>query len=233
MLRQLDRNLWVAEQPLKFLGLEVGTRMTVIRLADNSLVLISPIKIDQQLKQQLDHLGSVEYLVAPNLFHYLYLAQSQQQYPTAQAIAPPGLAAKQPELNIDQVLTQDQIKFADELEYTLFEGFQVFIPPKIAVVNEVVFFHRDSQTLIITDSAFNFDRSFPIVTQLATRVLGSYGVLKPTWLEKIAVRERQKLQESSERILQWDFQRIVMAHGQIVEQNAPTQLAEGYRWLWK
>lgn len=48
MLRQIDRHLWVAEQPFKFLGLEVGTRLTVIKLSDNSLVLISPIKIDSQ-----------------------------------------------------------------------------------------------------------------------------------------------------------------------------------------
>lgn len=231
MLRQIDLDLWVAEQPLKFLGLEVGTRMTVIRLADSSLILISPIKINPELKQQLDTLGTVQYLVAPNLFHYLYLAQSQQLYPTAKAIAPPGLTAKRPELKLDQVFTHDRIEFDGELQYILLEGFQVFIPPKIAVVNEVVFFHPRSKTLIITDSAFNFDRTFPLVTQLATRVIGSYGVLKPSWLEKVAVQDQLKLQQSIELILRWDFQRIIMAHGQIVEQNAQQQLTAGYSWL--
>ena len=72
MLRQLDNNLWVAEQPLKFMGLPVGTRMTVIRLADNSLLLISPIEITPKIKQQLISLGTVKYLIAPNLFHHLY-----------------------------------------------------------------------------------------------------------------------------------------------------------------
>lgn len=46
MLRQVSYNLWVAEQPLRFFGLEVGTRMTVVKLSNNFLVLISPIKID-------------------------------------------------------------------------------------------------------------------------------------------------------------------------------------------
>ncbi|MGL5076154.1 MAG: DUF4336 domain-containing protein, partial [Waterburya sp.] len=73
MLQHIDTNLWVAEQPLKFMGLSVGTRMTVLRLADNSLLLISPIQITAQIKQQLDNLGIVRYLIAPNLFHYLYL----------------------------------------------------------------------------------------------------------------------------------------------------------------
>lgn len=33
MLKILDRDLWVAEFPFRYLGLNVGTRMTVIRLA--------------------------------------------------------------------------------------------------------------------------------------------------------------------------------------------------------
>ncbi len=28
MLRQVERNIWVKEQPLKYWGIEVGTRMT-------------------------------------------------------------------------------------------------------------------------------------------------------------------------------------------------------------
>ena len=62
MLRQIDRNLWVVEQPQKFLGLEVGTRMTIIRRPDNSLVLISAIKIDSELDRQLKALGTVSKL---------------------------------------------------------------------------------------------------------------------------------------------------------------------------
>ena len=42
-MRAVDRDLWVAEQPLRFGMLELGTRMTVMRLKDSSLVLYSPI----------------------------------------------------------------------------------------------------------------------------------------------------------------------------------------------
>lgn len=231
MLRQIERNLWVAEQPQNYLGLEVGTRMTVIRRSDNSLVLISTIKIDSELDRQLKALGTVRYLVAPNLFHYLYLSHCQQIHPQAVTIAPPGLASKQPNLKIDKILTLDRTELDTELEYVLFAGFRVFVPPKIAVVNEVVFYHPSSKTLIITDSAFNFDRSFPLVTQLAARVIGSYKVLKPSWLEKIAIQDKHLLRKSIERILTWDFQRIIMAHGQIVDSDAKQQLSAGYRWL--
>ena len=233
MLRQIDRHLWVAEQPLKFLGLEVGTRMTVIKLSNGSLVIISPIEINSEIQQQLGNIGTVRYIIAPNLFHYLYLAQAQQIYPQAETIAPQGLAAKQPDLKIDRVFTQDPVEFDSELEFVRFEGFQVLIPPKVKVINEIVFYHPASKTLIITDSAFNFDRSFPFVTQLAAKVLGSYRELKPYLLDKIASRDKQKLKQSIDKILAWDFQRVIMAHGTIVDREAKAQLSAGYNWLLK
>jgi hypothetical protein len=122
MLQQLDRHIWVAEQPLKFLGLPVGTRMTVILRADNSLLLISPIKIDRQLKQQLDNLGTVKYIIAPNLFHHLFLEHCQQLYPEAKLIAPLGIEAKQPNIAIALSFERDKIDFNGELEYLPFQG---------------------------------------------------------------------------------------------------------------
>ena len=231
MLQQIDNNLWVAEQSLKFLGLPVGTRMTVIRLKDNSLLLISPIAIDAEIKQELDRLGTVSYLIAPNLFHYLYLSQCQEIYPQAKVYVPPGLKAKQPDLKIDKTFTQDDIQFDSELEYTLFAGFQVLIVTQIKVVNEIVFYHPSTKTLIITDSAFNFDDSFPLVTQLAARIIDSYQTLKPSWLEKVAVKDKELVKQSIAKILTWDFNRVIMGHGKIVETNAKQELAAGYQWL--
>ena len=231
MLRNIDNNLWVAEQPQKFFGLEVGTRMTVVRLSDNNLVLISPIKIDPELQQKLADLGTVKYLVAPNLFHYLYLAECQAIYPSARAIAPPGLTDKQPNLKIDKVLTRDKIEFDSELEFMLFAGFQALIVPKIRTVNEIIFYHPQTKTLIVTDSAFYLDDSFPTATRIAGKLIGSYGILTPSWLEKIATKNPQLLQQSIERVMAWDFQRVIIAHGKIVEDNAKQQLAAGYQWL--
>ena len=233
MLRQIDRHLWVAEQPFKFLGLEVGTRMTAIELSNGSLVLISPIEISSEIQQQLNTIGTVRYLIAPNLFHYLYLAQAQQIYPQAETIAPPGLAAKQPDLKIDRVFTEDPVEFNSELEFVRFEGFRVLMPPKVRIINEIVFYHPASKTLIITDSAFNFDRSFPLTTQLAAKILGSYEELKPYLLDKIASQDKQKLKQSIDKILAWDFQRVIMAYGTIADREAKEQLSAGYSWLLK
>ena len=213
------------------MGLPVGTRMTVIKLTGNSLLLISPIQITPQIKQQLDNLGTVKYLIAPNLFHYLYLAECKAVYPQSKIIAPPGLRTKQPDLPINKTFTQDEIKFNSELEYTLFAGFQVLIIPRIKTVNEIVFYHPSTKTLIITDSAFNFDDSYPLITQLAARIIDSYQTLKPSWLEKIAIQDKQQLKQSIAKILAWDFERVIIGHGKIVETNAKQKLTAGYQWL--
>ena len=53
MLRAIDHDIWVAEQPLRYFGLGIGTRMTVIRLDNGELVVISPIQVSDALVNQL------------------------------------------------------------------------------------------------------------------------------------------------------------------------------------
>lgn len=229
MLKSIDRNLWVAEQPFKYLGLPVGTRMTVILLSGEGLLLISPIKIDPETKTQLDTLGKVKFIIAPNLFHYLYLEECQQIYPDAQVIAPPGLETKKPNLKSDLIFFRDEISFDGELEYILFEGCQTLIPFQIKPLNEIVFFHPVSKTLILTDTAFNFDRNFPFVTQLTARAIGCYQNLRPSLLEKIVIKDEEQVRQSLQKILAWDFERAIVAHGNIAEVNAKKQLKAGYQ----
>ncbi|MFN8641486.1 MAG: hypothetical protein U0802_07450 [Candidatus Binatia bacterium] len=68
-LQALAPDLWVVDRRQRFFGLEVGTRMTVIRLAGERLLLCSPVALDAALQQALDALGAVCFVVAPNRLH--------------------------------------------------------------------------------------------------------------------------------------------------------------------
>jgi len=103
-LRALDENIWIAERPQRFYGLEVGTRMTVIRLADRSLLLHSPVALDSDLRSQLDAIGDVRYAVAPNRVHHLYAGDVGKAYPGARLWLAPGLERKRPDLDFAGVL---------------------------------------------------------------------------------------------------------------------------------
>ncbi|MGH9203992.1 MAG: DUF4336 domain-containing protein, partial [Vicinamibacterales bacterium] len=58
MLRELASDLWIADQPLRFFGIELGARMTIVRLPSSQLLLHSPIACSRELIERLAVLGS-------------------------------------------------------------------------------------------------------------------------------------------------------------------------------
>lgn len=231
MLKNLDNNIWVSKQPLKYWGLQVGTRMTIIRLQTGELMVISPIQVNNTIVHQINDIGKVGFIIAPNLFHHLFVADFQAFYPQAKLLVAPGLEVKRADLKLDGILVRDTPQFWDEVEYLYFEGFNVLDISGPTPLHEVVFFHRKSQTLILTDTAYNFDESFPWITQLITRAIGGYNRLSPSLLERLVNKEKDKIEKSIRRILHWDFRRVVMAHGSIVENEAKKKLTKGYEWF--
>ena len=95
----------------------------------------------------------------------------------------------------------------------------------------MVFFHRPSATLIASDLAFHIGASSPALTRLVFRLGGAYEKLAPTLLERMLVRDREAFRRSLERILEWPFDRVVVAHGEVLEKGGREALARGYHWL--
>ncbi|MBD1836437.1 DUF4336 domain-containing protein [Cyanobacteria bacterium FACHB-472] len=231
MLRAIDTDIWVAEQALKYFGLEVGTRMTVIRLNDDKLMVISPIRIDEALIHQLNQLGDVGYIVVPNLYHHLFVAQFKQIYPDAELWATSGLEQKRPDLVIDQILSDRTSQLFDGVEAAMVTGFKTLDVKGYSPLNEWVFFHVKSRSLIVTDLAFHFDGNSSLTAQLVAKLLGSYQQLRPSLLEKIATQEKDQVKQSIQQILTWDFDRAIVAHGSIIEQDGKRQFQVGYEWF--
>ncbi len=223
-MRDLADNLWVVERPQRFYGLEVGTRMTVMRLADGSLLLHSPVALDAQLRAALDALGTVRFVVAPNRFHHLYAGEALRAYPQARLWVAPGVDTKRPDLKFVAVLTDDApAEWSAEVAQTFFRG--------RPFENEVTFFHRPSRTLILCDLAFNFGPRTPALTRLVTTLVGGYGRFGPSRIDPLFVRDRAAARQSLERILSWDFDRVIVAHGDVVESGGHAALRAGYAWL--
>jgi len=223
-LRALAADLWVAEKPQRFYGLEVGTRMTVIRLDDGSLLLHSPVALDAPLCAALDGLGRVRFVVAPNRVHHLYAGRVAQRYPDARLWVAPGVERKRPDLAYVAVLDDGApVEWRGQLDQVFFRG--------RPYENEMVFFHRASRTLIICDLAFNFGPSAARTTRWLMKLLRSYGRFGPSTLDPWLIRDRSAARASLERILAWDFDRVVVAHGDVLEGGGREALRRGYRWL--
>lgn len=224
MLRRLAENLWVVERPQRFWGLEVGCRMTVMRLEDGSVFLHSPVALDASLRCELDAIGPVRYAVAPNRVHHLYAGDVARAYPAARLWVGAGVERKRPDLQIAGVLTDDApAEWKGEIDQLYFRG--------RPFENEVVFLHRASRTLLLCDLAFNFGPAAPVVTRVVMTLLGGYGCFRPSRLDPLLIRDRSAARRSLEQILAWDFDRVVVAHGDVLESGGPERLRAGYRWL--
>ena len=95
-LDPLATHLWHATHAFKANGLPITTRMTVVRLPENKLLIHSPIPMPpgSALLRQVQSLGSVAFIVAPNKMHHLFLAPGAAAFPQATVYGPQGLAKK-------------------------------------------------------------------------------------------------------------------------------------------
>ena len=223
-LPALARDLWVVHQPLSVLGIEIGTRMTIVRYGDAQLLVHSPIRHTPELATSLKDLGTPALVVAPNRFHHLFAGEWLNAYPASKLLVAPGLVTKRPDLRPVEVLAAATPPgWPEGIEHVLLEGFPF--------ANEVVLFHRASATLVASDLIFNFGPSSPPLARLAFRLAGAYGRPSSSLLERLLIRDRPAFRRSLERVLDWPFERIVIAHGDIVEHDAQRALKEAYSWI--
>src|SRR5690349_2876214 len=151
-LRNIAKDLWVIDHPLRLGGLHLGTRTTVVRLSSGSLWLHSPGPLQPELTDEIVALGPVQALVAPNAMHHLYLSQNVQAFPQATVYVSPALPAK-----IKEPMTYELL--SDESPASLHNEFAQHLVGGMPKLQEVAFLHRVSRTLILTDLAFHIRRS--------------------------------------------------------------------------
>jgi hypothetical protein len=223
-LRELAADLFVADHPLVVAGLHLGTRTTVVRLGNGRLFVHSPGPADESLHREIEKLGPVVALVAPNKIHHLYLPLWMRAFPEARTFGAPGLAAKLPSIRFDEELGDDPPSlFSDALDQHVVRG-----APRL---EEVVFLHRSSRTLLLTDLAFHLRHSESPFTRIAMRLNGGYGRFGTTRMLRSTFRDRGAARASLDHVLAWDFDRIVVSHGEVLAHGGREALREAYAWL--
>ena len=225
MLQKLDTNLWVLPAPLRVFGLEVGTRMTVVKLHNNGLFLHSTVPLSEELKQELSEIGDVKAIVAPNCYHHFFAKKYAEAYPEARLYGAPGLPEKRRDLLFHKVLENKEEKaWAGDLEQILTRG--------MPTMNEVVFFHPLSRTLILTDICVNFPPAESFWLRLYRQYVQDYdGKFAMARLIKLMVRNRRTFGASCRQILQWDFDRVTVTHGQVLESGGREAFQKAVSWV--
>jgi hypothetical protein len=225
VIRQIDTGLWVAERAHRYLGFEIGTRMTVIRLGDESLFVHSPVLLDEETRAELDGIGAVRHVVAPNRFHHMYVAEYSKNYPEAKIYGAPGLETKRRDLRFDATLGDIAPQaWSGQIEQIVFRAF--------GALNETIFFDRRSRTALFTDLMFNVSHSDHAMTRLVLRLDGGFGGLAVPWTFRLAIRMRREMaRDAIEKILEWDFDRITVGHGDLVERGGNDAMRKAWVFL--
>jgi hypothetical protein len=228
MLRAFGRELWLADgPPVRFLGLvPYPTRMAVARLESGALWVWSPIALDRALADEVDALGPVRQLVAPNKLHHLALAQWAHRYPEARLHAAPGLAAKRPDLAFASELGDEpDPAWAGQIEQVVFRGSRI--------LDEVVFFHRPSRCVLVADLVQRLEPAqVSAWLRGLLRVWGVMGERGSTPLEwRLLWWGRRAGRAALAQALAWSPERLVVAHGRCAAGDGRDALATGLRWL--
>jgi hypothetical protein len=227
MLTEVAREIWIAEGPsVSFFGFPYPTRMTVVRLADGSLWVWSPIQLHPDLRRAVEQLGPVRHLVSPNKLHHLYLGDWAGAWPEARLYASPGLARRRRDLSFDAELTDTAAAaWAADIDQVIFHG--------SFAMEEVVFFHRSSHTAIFTDLVQRFDpaslRGWRRVIMTLDGMVGPNGSAPREW--RLSFWNRAAARRARQTVLDWNPQRVIIAHGEWVRDDGRAVLERALAWM--
>lgn len=215
VLRCFGDDLWIADGPtVRFFGMPYPTRMVVMKLNDGSLWIYSPVAATFEQAVRVEEIGPVGHLVSPTPLHDWRLKSWAGFFPRARVWKASALGDVPPpawERDIDQVA---------------FRG--------SAVLSEIEFFHRRSRTLIMADFIQNF-QAMPR-RPLRNMLLRWGGILqggapRDLRLSFLGKRRRRMGRESLRGILSWDFDKLIVAHGDCVDTDAKAFVERSFRWL--
>ena len=201
-------------------GISTTVRSTAVTTRDG-VVLIAPIDFTPQQRAEIHAMGEVVAIVEPNRHHTTYAAQAKNWFPRADLWGAPGLPEKMPEIGWNKILHQNPWPYAEELQTIFIRG--------AGKMSESVFYHPATKTLIVTDLVFNLRKNTGLLTPITFRMIGIYKKFAaPSFWISMTDNEAM-LRESLNEILSLDFDRLVMAHGEIVTSDARNQLASALR----
>ena len=227
MLKEFGLDIWTADGPnITILGFHYPTRMAIIRLSNGGLFIWSPILLTHSLQAEVDALGQVQLIIAPNSLHHLFVPEWKRAYPSAKVFAAPGLRKKRDDIAFDADLgSVSSPDWVDEIDQALMHG--------NLITTEVVFFHAKSGTVLFTD----------LIQQLPTNLISDWRAIaarldlmvgpEPSVPRKfrVAFANRRAARTSLQRVFAWPAQKVLMAHGTPVAKDAQAYLRRAFGWL--
>ncbi len=230
MLEQVHESLWVSDgEIVSFFGAPYPTRSVIARLQNGGLWVWSPIKLTANLRAEVDCLGPVRHLVSPNKLHHLYLQEWKAAYPEASLWGPQSTIKKRPDLSFREALTdKPPPEWLADFGQAWFRG--------SFAMDEIVFFHRPSATVIVADLIQTFSdrflRQYWGFWRFLARLDGLTEDQACAPLEwRLSFIDRAPARRARDKMLGWNCRRVIVAHGEWPRAGGNAFLAKSFRWL--
>jgi len=227
MLEEFGPSLYSADGPtVPFYGFPYPTRMAVAQLSDGSVWVWSPVALSEELAAEVQAIGPIRHIVSPNKIHHLFLKEWADHWPEARLYAPPGLARKKTELCFDVELGDEPDPgWAADIDQVIFRG-------SIAM-EEVAFFHRKSRTAIICDLIQRHSEAkmsgWKGRLMRLDGLVGERGSTPREW--RASFLRRGPTRAAREKVLGWNAERLLIAHGECAQTEAAGILEEALSWI--
>ncbi len=193
--------------------MELPVRSILVPLGEEG-VLISPGSQLTESQYNID--WKVTDIVAPNDFHTAGIKKAKQHYPAALAWGSEGSASKMPDLAWNRVLGKDPWPYEEVLALIPLGGM-----PR---VNECVFVHRASKSLIVTDLCFNQTNVEGLGAKLILSLMGTYNKLGISRFFASFIKDKVAFSASIAKLMTHDFDNIIVSHGDNVYGKGKTRL---------
>lgn len=223
-IERLSDNLWRVQGALP--GMSLERVMTIVRRADGSLLLHSPIALGEPHQAELEALGPVACLVVPNAGHRLDAPAYKVRYPQAKVFCPPGGREA-----IEQVVKADGTyrDYADDeaLRFEVLDGVG-------EAEGAMIVRSPDGLTVVLNDVVMNMDRKKDVLGFLFTTVLGSAPGPRVSRLVRLVfVKDQPALRAHLERLAGIpNLVRLVVSHEKVAHgPDAAAALREAARYL--
>lgn len=214
--------LWTDFCPMRMAGLPAGRRVAVARGAEGQLVVFSPLPVSDVALSQLRALGQPAAFVIPSRFHEKFFSDYFAHFPQSLFLASSASLADHPEWNLREFSTSP----------AALAGFDPIKVEGMPSVQEHVFFHRATRTLILADLLFNVPQSGGWFTRALFKLADIGGKPRPSRLWRTMIKDHNAFALSLQRISELDFVRIVPGHGDVIEAGARQIFDEAFSfWL--
>ncbi|MGH6770711.1 MAG: DUF4336 domain-containing protein [Xanthobacteraceae bacterium] len=233
-LKPVAEDIWIVDGPVIRFGMPwpkmpFPTRMTIVRLAGGNLLIHSPTPLPPALRAEVEACGQPQWIVGPNRIHYWWIPQWRAAFPDAAVYLAPRIT-EQAGTRIDFAAS-----ILDRTSGYPWDAEIATLPIAGGYMTEVVFFHRASRTLILTDLIENFEprKLDSVVTRWLTWLGGvqdPHGSM-PRDMRLTFRKHRKELRTAIETMIAWNPERVILAHGRWYQTGGAQELRRAFRWL--